>query len=204
MRPDKHNRRPSPASAQRFSTARQAAEAYFAAAGPTAEAEPADVSHAEPTPSVPPAPHGATPAAARAPRVHRLARPATDTAPAGAVRPPDVAQTPADPPAVRRRRRKSPALHGEVTVIRPAAAPDAAPAAVPDAPGRPAETAPQTPDGPGLGATSWPRYPKLLARIRELEAEAERVRQREAAQAIRWIRQTMQAYGIRPEELGLG
>ena len=40
---------------------------------------------------------------------------------------------------------------------------------------------------------AWPHYPRLLARIRLLQAEAERARQREAAAAIRWIKRDIDA-----------
>jgi len=43
---------------------------------------------------------------------------------------------------------------------------------------------------------AWPRYPKLLARIRALEAEAKVLKVLEAAEAIKWIRQAIATYAL--------
>jgi len=93
--------------------------------------------------------------------------------------------------AIRRRRQ----LHGEVTIVRPNNdAVRSLPAAVP-------------PDADAEiwlsnhAELDWPRYPKLLAQIRLLEAEARQARQREAIEAIRWIRQAIASYGISAEDL---
>ena len=48
----------------------------------------------------------------------------------------------------------------------------------------------------------WPQYSKLLARIRLLQAEAERARQREAAAAIRRIKRDFVRYGLTAEDPG--
>ena len=53
---------------------------------------------------------------------------------------------------------------------------------------------------PSGGQTT--RYPKLLARIRLLQAEAERARQREAAVAIESMKRDIALYGLTAEDLG--
>lgn len=49
----------------------------------------------------------------------------------------------------------------------------------------------------------WPRYPLMLARLRGLAAEAELARQREAVQAIVWIKEAVVTYGLSAQDLGL-
>ena len=123
--------------------------------------------------------------------------------------PPRCRNTPSVPPLRRRKRRQ---LHGNVTIIRPRDKTLQEPGA-----GRPVPAAAALSDGDRAHATvsrerrgaalrptdnAWPRYPKLLARIRLLQAEAERARQREAAAAIRWIKRDIVLYGLTAEDLG--
>jgi DNA-binding protein H-NS len=58
-------------------------------------------------------------------------------------------------------------------------------------------------DSPDFADLEWPRYPKLLERIRALELEAARLRQREAAAAILWIKRAVRTYRIDASELAL-
>ncbi|WP_157039813.1 H-NS histone family protein [Aquincola tertiaricarbonis] len=53
------------------------------------------------------------------------------------------------------------------------------------------------------GGDAWPRYPEMLHRLRELQAEAEAARQRERQVALVWIRKAIADYDLSPSELGL-
>jgi hypothetical protein len=101
-------------------------------------------------------------------------------------------------------RRKTQRLHGDVTVIRPE------PPSVIDS----ASQEKATPPKPSIAASfsaragesdftdvDWPRYPKMLARLRTLELQADRLRRREAADAIRWIKRAIRTYRISISEL---
>jgi hypothetical protein len=118
------------------------------------------------------------------------------------------------PPVPPLRRRKPRQLHGNVTIIRPpqdeicrqidAEQPLPAGAAIP-AGDLGSATVVRQRGGPCLRSTgdARVRYPRLLARIRLLQAEAERARQREAAAAIRWIKRDIALYSLTAEDLGL-
>ena len=208
------------------SAARLAAEAFFAPATTTAPQAPVATpvvwlrkARAEPIlsdTSVDPAPIDG---GQRTPRIFRV-EPAAPQ-PQAALSPtqsdlttiPEVAASlpehPSVPPLRRRKRRQ---LHGNVTIIRPRDKTLQEPGA-----GRPVPAAAALSDGDRAHATvsrerrgaalqptddAWPRYPRLLARIRLLQAEAERARQREAAAAIRWIKRDIALYGLTAEDLG--
>lgn len=214
----------------KHSAARQAAEAWFALRPPSS-CEPADtpVTVRRKKPRIE-APSEGPPATVqdceerRAPKVFRIAPTAAEpTLPGGRAGPVGVPAAPAAMPeragemqgapvpssAPRRRRRH---LHGEVSIIRPAqrstvddAAEDsptmeAEPAAPLQAP-LPARSARRR--GQTDRTDTGPRYPALLARIGELEAEAQRLKALEAAQAVRWIRQAIKTYGLSAQDLGL-
>jgi hypothetical protein len=124
-----------------------------------------------------------------------------------------VASLPEHPAVAPLRRRKRRQLHGDVRIIRPlqdeaprqtdADRPLPAGATISD--GRPAPaTAPRERRGASLRPRdeARPSYRKLLARIRLLQAEAERARQREAAAAIEWMKRDIALYGLTAEDLG--
>jgi hypothetical protein len=48
----------------------------------------------------------------------------------------------------------------------------------------------------------WPVYPRLIAQIEDLKRQAEVLREREAAEAIRWIRQAVQQFDLSAQDLG--
>lgn len=104
----------------------------------------------------------------RAPKVHRVEA-FSDAATAAAQ------AVPSAEPVHRRRRRRQ--LSGEVTIIRPA---------VEAAPAEPVE----------IPELAWPRYPKLMAHIDALRAEAAMLRKQERAQAIEWIRMAIEKYRV--------
>ena len=201
------------------SAARLAAEAFFAPATTTAPQAPAA------TPVVwrkkaiaEPAPSDASPdpepidAARRTPRVFRIepaaakpqAAPSPTPSPLATI-PEGLASLPESPSVPRLRRRKSPRLHGDVTIIRPPQD-RPLPAGTGISDGDPASaTVPRERRGAPVRPTdgAGPRYLKLLARIRLLQAQAERARQREAAAAIRWIKRDIDRYGLTAKDLGL-
>ena len=122
------------------------------------------------------------------------------------------ASLPEQPSVPRLRRRKRRQLHGDVTIIRPQDETLQEPGA-----GRPVPAGAATSGGDRAHATvsrerrgaalqstddAWPHYPRLLARIRLLQAEAERARQREAAAAVRWIKRDIVRYGLTAKDLG--
>ena len=54
----------------------------------------------------------------------------------------------------------------------------------------------------GFAGYDWPVYPRLIAQIEDLKRQAEVLREREAAEAIRWIRQAVQQFGLSAQDLG--
>ena len=210
------------------SAARLAAEAFFAPAMTTAPqarvATPPIVwrkkARAEPTSSDASADPEPIDGERRTPRVFRVepAAPqpqaATSAPPSSLPTIPRVLASPPEHPSVpQRRRRKLRQLHGDVTIIRPpqhealketgADWPLSAKPAISE--GDPASaTVLRECRGAPLWPTddAWPHYPKLLARIRLLQAEAGRARQREAAAAIRWVKRDIVLYGLTAEDLG--
>jgi hypothetical protein len=124
--------------------------------------------------------------------------------------PDNIEPAPALKPAHRIPRKKAQRLHGSVTVIRPevpaATIVDSEEPVTPDAASQPLAVAASYPtalDSPDFADLEWPRYPKLLERIRALELEAARLRQREAAAAILWIKRAVRTYRIDASELAL-
>jgi len=158
----------------------------------------------------------------RTPRVFRLDPVAPTAQPAPRPEVPELEQSvplaegalPARPAAGRRPRKKALRLHGEVTIIRPLEAETprggAAELSVDAAPQRASRTDPASSqvrqrrpaDTVDPIDDEWPHYPKLLTRIRALEAEAKVLKEREAAQAIKWIRETIATYGFTSKDLG--
>ena len=209
------------------SAARLAAEAFFAPAMATAPQAPVAApvvwrkkARAEPPSSDASADPEPIDGERRPSRVFRIepAAPEPQAAPSATPSPlPPISRGLASPPespsVPRLRRRKPRQLHGEVTIIRP---PQDKPPQESDA-DRPlpagagiseadlaSATGPQERRGAPLWPTddAWPRYPKLLARIRLLEGQAARARQRDAAAAIRWIKRDIVRYGLTAEDLG--
>lgn len=203
--------------------ARLAAEAFFAPATTPASQAPAAIpvvwrKKAIARPVLPDASADPKPidGGRRTSRVFRVdpAAPVPQAAPSPIPSPaPSIARVPETPPVPRLRRRKPRRLHGDVTIIRPpqdevlqqtdAHRPVAAAAAIPD--GDPVSaTAPQPRRGASLRPTDDARlrYPGLLARIRLLQAEAERARRREAAAVIEWMKRDIALYGLTAEDLG--
>jgi DNA-binding protein H-NS len=54
----------------------------------------------------------------------------------------------------------------------------------------------------GFAGYDWPVYPQLIAQIEDLKHQAEVLREREAAEAIRWIRQAVQQFDLSAQDLG--
>jgi DNA-binding protein H-NS len=54
----------------------------------------------------------------------------------------------------------------------------------------------------GFAGYDWPVYPRLIAQIEDLKRQAELLREREAAEAIRWIRQAVQQFDLSAQDLG--
>jgi hypothetical protein len=153
----------------------------------------------------------------RLPLVHRLAAAIGGPVPTAAS---DTAELPALIEAVKldaqrtvqRPRRKPRQLHGEVTIIRPML--DAA-AETPFA--RSAEPATLSAPSDALDVSVNPfllresadpvedqwRYAGLLARIQSLEVAAQEIKQSEAAEAVEWIKETVRAYRLTKQDLGL-
>ena len=211
------------------SAARLAAEAFFAPAMATAPQAPVAApvvwrkkARAEPPSSDASADPEPIDGGRRTPRVFRIepAAPQPQAAPPATPSPippiPGVlASLPEHPSVPRLRRRKPRQLHGDVTIIRPPQdetlqetdADGSLPAGAAISDGDPASaTVTRERRGASLWPTddAWPRYPKLLARIRLLQAQAARARQREAAAALRWIKRDIVRYGLTAGDLGFG
>jgi hypothetical protein len=212
------------------STARQAAEAFFSAKRAVPEVASGEVLILRRESRLALAQDRSVQATAdkadetRGPTVHRLptgtveavgpALPAEDAAASVESEPAADQQSllsPA-PKVLRRKRRRQ--LHGEVTIIRSSEAPqvlhEAATPIMPTFPERASPVAPRrasdSPAGPGHGISlldNWPRYPKLIAQIKALEAAAEQAKRREALIAVLWIKQAIRAHGLTPQDLGL-
>lgn len=54
----------------------------------------------------------------------------------------------------------------------------------------------------GFAGYDWPVYPRLIAQIEDLRRQAEVLREREAAEAVRWIRQAVQQFDLSAQDLG--
>jgi len=162
----------------------------------------------------------------RAPRVFRIDSVAPAAAPVSAPAEPEarpdqlpVADTlPQNSAVSRLPRRKARRLHGEVTIIRPVqgSTSQGSVAALPvqaepqlaartdhgiePVPSRTQRRQPR----PHMEQSddAWPHYPRLMARIRMLEMEAQVLKAREAAEAAEWIRQAIAAYGLTAQDLG--
>ncbi len=212
------------------SAARLAAEAFFAPApGSSSEtAEPAVLVKKSKLEEPSPAVSGEMPEPAeppREPRVFRLSAPAAAADQATAEAPvtlgtvePVAAVTesqssekllPAPRAVIRRRKRR--ALHGEVTITRPAAPePTVAAAPVAEAVGAPEELRAALPApaprhqraAPGKTASvetashEWPRYLEMRRQLLALQAEARAARAREAQEALVWIKRAIAEYGL--------
>jgi hypothetical protein len=212
------------------STARQAAEAFFSAKRAAPEVASGEVLIRRRESRLPLTQDRSVPAPEdkadepRGPTVHRLPTGSVEAAEpmlppedatAGVTSEPAADQqsllSPA-PKVLRRKKRRQ--LHGEVTIIRSSEAPqvlqEAAAPITPTSPEPASPVAPRpasdSPAGPGHATSlldNWPRYPKLIAQIKALEAAAEQAKHREAAEAVRWIKQAIRAHGLTPQDLGL-
>lgn len=119
------------------------------------------------------------------------------------------------PAAGRKLRRSRRQLHGEVIITRPDnKSPVTTPR--PDVMAERGASAPPARLGPrgehdlrlkvqesSQGGDTWPRYPAMLRRLRELQVQAEEARQRERRAALVWIRAAIADYHLSPSELGL-
>ena len=54
----------------------------------------------------------------------------------------------------------------------------------------------------GVDLEAQSRHEKLVARIAQLERQAETARKAEAAAAVRWIKKAIDEYGLEARELG--
>ena len=55
----------------------------------------------------------------------------------------------------------------------------------------------------GVDLEAQSRHEKLVARIAQLERQAETARKAEAAAAVRWIKKAIDEYGLEARELGV-
>lgn len=62
----------------------------------------------------------------------------------------------------------------------------------------------QLPTTSGFDAYDWPVYPKLVAQIEDLKRQAQVIRERESAEAVEWIKEAIQQYGLSAQDLGFG
>lgn len=54
----------------------------------------------------------------------------------------------------------------------------------------------------GFAGYDWPVYPRLIAQLEDLKRQADVLREREAAEANRWIRQAIEQFDLSAQDLG--